>query len=124
MIKLINLEVYKIALEIGDDVYHLVKSWNTFERDTLGKQFVRNSDSIALNISEGYGRYYYKENKVFCLYSRGSAYESTCCLRKAHSRKLITDHENAALRAKYGKYFGLMAGYLKSIGKVKPISEG
>lgn len=119
MIKLINLEVYKIAMEIGDEIYDIVTRWDYFDKDTLGKQFIRNTDSIALNIAEGYGRYYYKENKLLCMYSRGSAYESTSCLRKAYKRKLITEDENIKLRAKFGRYFGLMAGYLKSIGKSK-----
>jgi four helix bundle protein len=57
-IKLEDLEIYKVAMEIGDIVYHLVATWDYFDRDTLGKQLVRSADSIALNISEGYGRFF------------------------------------------------------------------
>ncbi len=60
MIKLIDLEVYKIALEIGDKVWDTVDHWDFFNKDTLGKQFVRAADSMALNIAEGYGRFFFK----------------------------------------------------------------
>lgn len=71
MIRLIDLEVYKLALVIGEKVWGIVDKWDHFNKDTLGKQFVRAADSIALNIAEGYGRFFYKENKNFNYYSRG-----------------------------------------------------
>ncbi len=60
MIKHIDLEVYKVAMEIGDKVWDIVDGWDFFNKDTLGKQFVK-ADSIALNIAEGYGRYFIKK---------------------------------------------------------------
>ncbi len=71
---------------------------------------------MALNIAEGYGRFFYKENKNFNYYSRGSAFESTSCLRKAVKRKLITEEENLLLRNLFEKYLKLMNAYIKSIG--------
>ncbi len=53
MIKLGELEVYKVSMEIGEIVWAIVEKWNFFEKDTLGKQFTRAADSIAFNISEG-----------------------------------------------------------------------
>ncbi len=117
MIKLIDLEVYKVALEIGDEVWDLVEKWDYFNKDTLGKQFVRAADSMALNIAEGYGRFFYKENKNFNYYSRGSAYECTSCLRKAIKRSLITKEKNAVLRNLFEKYLRLINAYIKSIGQ-------
>jgi four helix bundle protein len=64
MIKLEDLEIYKAALAVGDMVWAIVEKWKYFEEDTLGKQFVRAADSIALNISEGYGRFFYAENRI------------------------------------------------------------
>lgn len=65
-LKLEDLEVYKVAMEIGDIVWQFVIKWEYFEKKTLGAQFVSAADSIAFNISEGYGRFHYKENKNFC----------------------------------------------------------
>lgn len=116
MIKLESPEVLKVAEEIGEIVWEIVSRWKIFEKDTLGKQFTRAADSISFNIAEGYGRYFYKENRVFCYYGRGSAKETLAALRKAQKRKLITDEENSLLSEKLNFYFILMAGYIKSIG--------
>ncbi len=117
MIKLIDLEVYKLAIEIGDKVWEIVDKWDYFNKDTLGKQFVKAADSVALNIAEGYGRFFFKENKNFNYYSRGSAFECTSCLRKAVKRKLVTQEENILLRKLFERYFKLINGYIKSIGQ-------
>ncbi|TMI72809.1 MAG: four helix bundle protein [Bacteroidetes bacterium] len=45
------------------------------------------ADSIAFNISEGYGRFHYKENKNFCYYSRGSAKETLTGVHKAKAKE-------------------------------------
>ena len=65
-LRLEELEVYKVAMEIGEMVWNIVAKWEYFEKKTLGAQFTDAADSIALNISEGYGRFHYKENKNFC----------------------------------------------------------
>ncbi|MEJ7672371.1 MAG: four helix bundle protein [Chitinophagaceae bacterium] len=123
MIKFIDLEVYKVALEIGDKVWDIVDRWDYFNKDTLGKQFVKAADSMSLNIAEGYGRFFYKENKNFNYYSRGSAFESTSCLRKAIKRKLISEEENVLLSQLFARYLKLMNGYIKSIGTEQRLNE-
>lgn len=116
MIKLDDLEVYKVALKIGDIVWDVVEKWNYFERDTLGKQIVRSADSIALNISEGYGRFHFAENRNFCYYSRGSAYETSTAIHKAYTRKLLSNDEYNALKEKLNLYLKLVNAYIRSIG--------
>ncbi|MDH3800973.1 MAG: four helix bundle protein, partial [Deltaproteobacteria bacterium] len=59
--KLEDLQVYQLAMDIGERVWEIVLEWNYFARDTIGKQLVKAADSVAANISEGWGRYYYKE---------------------------------------------------------------
>lgn len=118
-IKLEDLEVYKISMEIGDIAYELVSGWFVFDKDTLGKQLVRSADSIALNISEGYGRFYYKENKNFCYYSRGSAKETLTAFEKAKRRNLISEEHHQLITDKLTLYFKLSYSYIKSIGTTK-----
>ena len=115
-LRLEDLEVYKVAMEIGDIVWDIVLRWDYFARKTLGAQSVDAADSIAFNISEGYGRFHYKENKNFCYYSRGSAKETLTGVNKAKKRNLITDEEFNLLSQKLEFYFRLMHGYIKSIG--------
>lgn len=117
MIPLEELEVYKVAMEIGDIVWSIVEKWKFFEKDTLGKQFTRAADSIAFNISEGYGRFHYAENRNFCYYSRGSAFETATAIKKAKTRKLISEDETNNLKEKLTLYFRLINPYIKSIGK-------
>ena len=115
-LKLEALEVYKVAMEIGEIVWTIVDKWDYFPKKTLGAQYVEAADSIAMNISEGYGRFHYKENKNFCYYSRGSAKETLTATNKAKVRNLISDEEFALLSQKLDSYFRLMYGYINSIG--------
>ena len=119
MLKLEDLEVYKVAIEIGDIVWDIVNKWDFFQRDTLGKQFTRAADSIAFNISEGYGRFHFAENRNFCYYSRGSAYETVTAINKARARNLLKEEEIKILEEKVNYYFKLINPYIKSIGKNK-----
>ena len=79
-----------MAMEIGDEVYNLIDQWDNFSKWTIGKQLVEAADSIAANISEGYGRYFYKENRQFQYYSRGSQSETKTWLTKTKKRNLIS----------------------------------
>ena len=115
-LRLEDLEVYKVAMQIGDIVWSIVVKWEYFEKKTLGAQFVDAADSIALNISEGNGRFHYKDNKNFCYYSRGSAKETLTAARKAKSRNLISEEEFKPLNEKLELYFRLIYGYINSIG--------
>ena len=116
-LRLEELEVYIMAMEIGELVWTVVEKWDNFSKKTLGVQFVRAADSIGLNISEGYGRFHFKENKNFCYYSRGSAKETLSVVYKANNRKLITEGEYDLLLTKLESYFRLVYRYINSIGK-------
>jgi four helix bundle protein len=119
MIKLDELNVYKSAIEIAHEVWDCVNKWSYFEKDTLGKQLTRAADSIVLNISEGYGRFSFKENKMFCYYARGSAYETMTALKLAHDRKLISDKALTIFKQKFEHFLRLLNAYIKSIGVSK-----
>ncbi len=93
MMKLEDLRVYKSSMELGEEIWKIVHKWDFFAKDTIGKQLVRAADSIASNLSEGFGRYHFKDTKNFGYYSRGSLFETKTWLTKAHSRNLISDEE-------------------------------
>jgi len=78
-----------IADEIGDLIWNAVKNWNSFLKDTIGKQLVNAADSISANLAEGYGRYTIPERIRFCYFSRGSLCESINWIQKADRRGLI-----------------------------------
>jgi four helix bundle protein len=89
--RLEDLDLYNQCLNWEEKIWEIVIKWDYFTKDTLGKQFVRSSDSISANIAEGYGRYFYKENRQFCFYSRGSLLEAKGWLEKAKRRNLIEE---------------------------------
>ena len=115
-LRLEELEVYKVAMEIGDIFWNTVMKWEYFEKKTLAAQIVGAADAIALNISDGYGTFHYKDNKNFCYYSRGSAKETLTAARKARSRNLFSEEEFKILDEKLELYFRLIYGYINSIG--------
>lgn len=117
MILLEELKVYQLAMEIGELIFNITVRWDLFNKKSLGDQYLRAADSIALNISEGYGRFHYKENKNFCWYARGSLFETKTANQKAYNRKLITEEEYNNLLCKLKECHLLLNGYIKSIGK-------
>jgi len=114
--KLEELKVYQVAMEIGEEIYRHAMKWDYFDRKTIGGQVIRAADSIAANISEGYGRYFFKETKLFLYYARGSAHETQTWIVKAKSRNLLTVEQSEKLLSKIDFCIALINGLIKSIG--------
>lgn len=112
-----DLDVYNLSNEIADEIWHIVVNWNFLAQDTVGKQIIKSSDSIAANIAEGYGRYFYKENKQFCFYSRGSILETKTWLLKAKNRSLLSEVQYTNLLSKLETVHLKLNAYIKFIGK-------
>jgi len=83
----------------------------------LGKQLMRAIDSVAANLSEGFGRYHFKDVKNFGYYSRGSLYEAKTWLTKANNRALIKDDDYEDLIKEINNLGVKLNNYIKSIGK-------
>jgi len=49
------------------------------------------SDSICANISEGYGRFHYKDSLKFYYNARGSLYEAQFWLNRLQKINLVSD---------------------------------
>lgn len=105
-------------MEMGEEVWKIVIGWGYFEKDTVGKQLVRAVDSIAANLSEGLGRYHFKEVKNFAYYSRGSLFETKTWITKASNRKLIKEEQFLNITSKIEEIGKMINGYIKSIGRV------
>ena len=111
-----DLEIYREAMRLGEIVWNWVVLWDFLAKDTVGKQFVRSIDSIAANISEGHGRFHYKENQKFCYYSRGSLVESQTWLEKAARRELVDSEQARQLYRDLETLRKRLNVYIKSIG--------
>ena len=115
--KLEEFRVYLLSMVLGEQIWDIVIKWDYFAKDTIGKQLVRAIDSVAANLSEGYGRYHYKEAKNFNYYSRGSLYESKTWLTKAKNRKLIEEQVFIKMVKEIDDIGVKLNNYIKSIGK-------
>jgi four helix bundle protein len=86
-----ELDVYRLAEELSDMIWHEFDEWNTKTKNTIGYQIIRSSDSIAANIAEGFGRFSTADRKNFYYYARGSFEETKAWLRKVSRRGLIAN---------------------------------
>jgi len=114
-IRLEDLEIYQLALEIGEYVWGVVGKWEYFAKKTVGGQFVEAADSISANIAEGYGRFFFKDRKQFCYYSRGSLMEAKNWTTKSINRKLISQEEHVALIEKLQTLHHKLNVYIKKL---------
>lgn len=88
-----DLQIFQLAEKLADMIWDIVISWSYFEKDTLGKQIIRSVDSIGANIAEGAGRHNYQDNQRFVKIARGSLHETKYWLKRAYSRKLMTNEQ-------------------------------
>ena len=115
--KLEELNVYQLSMEIGEKIWSIVIKWDYFSNDTIGRQLVKAVDSVAANISEGFGRYHFKDKKNFCYYSRGSLFETKTWLLKAYNRKLLNANEFQTFQNEIDILGVKLNNYINSIDK-------
>lgn len=117
-----RLEVYQLAERVADWIWEIVIKWDSFAKETVGKQIVRAADSIGANIAEGAGRGSHADNKRFVRTARGSLYETKHFLRRAFKRNLLATADIDALKPLIDELAPRLNAYLKSIGRF-PESE-
>jgi four helix bundle protein len=114
-----TLRVYQLSEKLADLIWDIVVRWDWFSKQTIGKQIVEASDSIAANIAEGVGRYGTQDNKRFAYFARGSLYETKNWLRRAFKRHLLSEEEVASLKALLDELGPRLNAYINSL-KVRP----
>jgi len=112
-----DLEIYRLAENLGDQIWDIVIKWNNFSKNSLGYQLVRSADSVGANIAEGFGRFHFAENRQFSRISRGSLYETRHWLRRAYKRNLLTEDETKGLQELIEELGPRLNAYIRSIGK-------
>jgi|GEM_PF-437285 len=110
-------------MDLGEKVWAIVAKWKNFAKDTIGKQVVRSADSVAANISEGFGRYHFKENIHFCCIARGSLLETRTWLDKTKRRRLMSNDEYYAFDVEIDLLGRKLNAYLRTLGKQPGISS-
>lgn len=88
-----DLDAYKISFKLSNEIWEIVRKWDSLSKDTIGKQLIRASDSVSANIAEGFGKYTKKDKINFYRHSSGSLNEFINWIEKAKVRKLIKERE-------------------------------
>lgn len=112
-----NLRVYRLAEELADAIRDLVADWNSFAKETVGKQIVRCADSIGANIAEGSGRGSFQDNRRFIKVARASLNETQHFLRRAFKRKLLSKADVEKIKPLVDNLAPQLNAYLSSIGR-------
>jgi four helix bundle protein len=107
-----DLDVWRLSREIRINISNIVKSFPVHEKYNLTSQLIRSSRSITANIAEGFGRYYYKENILFCRQARGSLYETLDHLICALDEKYISQEILDSMQEKLEKCLKSLNGYI------------
>jgi four helix bundle protein len=111
-----QLKVYQLAEKISTEIWFIVKKWEDFAKDTMGRQIVRSADSVGANIAEGHGRYSYQDNQRFVKIARGSLNETRHGLRLDGARNFLTHQEQSdRLHPLLNKVSPKLNAYLNSL---------
>ena len=114
-----ELEAWKQARIIRNEIAVLVKSFPTEEKYKLTYQILRSSRSVTANISEGYGRFHYQENIQFCRFSRGSLNETLDHLICAFDSSYIDEKSLGEYRLKILQNIKVLNGYIAYLKRKK-----
>lgn len=94
-----KVQAYLLARKFGKIVWGIVIKWDYFCKKTIGEQWTRAVDSIAANIAEGYGAFFYNDTVRFYYYARRSLFEANDWFSKAMERGLLAEEEIKNIRA-------------------------
>ena len=115
-----DLHIYSLSLDLSNQIWKIVMGWDYFAKSTIGNQLVRAVDSIAANISEGFGRFHFREQKQFLFYARGSLYETKTFVNLAYSRNLIDEKKYLSIISQIDTIGRKLNSFINSIGKINP----
>jgi four helix bundle protein len=121
MKEIYEMDVYKLAEQLSDLIWHSFDGWSVKAQRTIGYQIIPCSDSIAVNLAEGYGRYTPRDRKKFYMYARGSFEQTKAWLRKAIRRKVITSNKDIDTYKTIIDELGpKLNAFIRSTGKQQP----
>jgi four helix bundle protein len=112
-----DLEVWKKSRELKKKISILVRIFPPEEKYRLTDQIIRSSRSVTANIAEGYGKYTYKETKMFCIHARGSLYETLNHLIDAFDEEYISKEQLVNFKSEIEECTRLLNGYISYLKK-------
>src|SRR5689334_17227899 len=107
-----ELEVWKKARILKNDVRELTKTFPPEEKFRLTDQLIRSSRSVCSLIAEGHGRYTYKDRIHYCIETRGSLSETYNHIIDAFDFGYITDSQLKKFELRIEEVHALLNGYI------------
>jgi four helix bundle protein len=112
-----DLEVWKKARLLRNNITELVKVFPAEEKYRLTDQIIRSSRSIGNNIAEGHGRFHYLDASKFLVNARGSAAETIDHLIIAFDNNLIDEQTMTNLKQDCEECMRMINGYISYLKK-------
>ena len=111
-----DLEVYQRAVRFSVSVIKVIDEMDTPRKHyRLIEQLEASCTSVALNISEGKGRYSKKEFQHFLYIARGSLYETVTMLQVLKSLTWLDEKDYEPLYSEAEEINKMLSGLIKSI---------
>ncbi|MFC1867606.1 four helix bundle protein [Thermodesulfobacteriota bacterium] len=111
-----DLDVYQKALDLSVSVIDLVDQLDTPRKHyRLIEQLESSSTSVALNISEGKGRFSKKEFRQFLYIARGSLYETIAMLQIFKRKGWLNKRNYTRLYSQGEEINKMLSGLINSI---------
>ena len=111
-----DLEIWKEAHRLSIEIYRLTEKLPQYEKYSITDQLRRAAISVSANISEGFGRYYYKDKIRFYYQARGSVYEVQNFILLARDLGYINAEISEKMMADYEKLTKKINAFIKSVG--------
>lgn len=115
-----DLEVWKKARLLRNNISELVKFFPPEEKYRLIDQVIRSSRSIGNNIAEGHGRYHHVDSAKFLINARGSAIETIDHLVIALDEKYITEEVFFKFKEDCEECLRMINGYINYLRNQPP----
>lgn len=114
----VSLDAWKKCRKLRLQIYEqVIPNVTSEEKYAFGSQIRRASQSITLNIAEGYGRFHYKEGLQFYRIARGSLYEIKDLLIMALDMKFIDQTTHDSLMESLEDAKATLAGFMIFVQK-------
>ena len=114
-----KLATYQKSIELANLIYYSTEKFPKSEQYGLVNQLRRCASSIALNIAEGYGRYYKRLKKQFYSYARSSVYECVPIITISFNQEYIEEKEYKQLYNECFELSRMLSGLIKSVDNRK-----
>lgn len=110
-----NLKIWKLGIEIVDNVYDLIDELPSNERFNLVSQSIRSACSIPANIAEGSAKSSDKDFKRFLEISLGSSYELETHLLICQRRKYGVSSKLSRILDQIDEEQKMLIGLIKNL---------